>query len=94
MNKKVQCLERLFDLLDCYSEMVDFLVDEKLISNEELKELRLSYHKAEMIYNTIKRSLKEEKLMLADFEWHILPEERIRLIFVSSKQRLEFTHNW
>ena len=94
MNKKVECLKRLITLSDCYDDVVEFFIDEKLISDEEVKELALSYHKAEYLYKVVQRSLKSEQLLLADFEWLLLPDERIRLTFVSTKQKLEFSYNW
>ncbi|NVM34006.1 MAG: hypothetical protein HWN81_00320 [Candidatus Lokiarchaeota archaeon] len=94
MNKKVQCLKQLFDLSGCYADILNFLLDERLISQEEVKELGLSYHKAEYLYKIIKRSIESEKLLLADFEWILLPKERIKLTFVSTKQKIEFSYNW
>ena len=91
---KVACLQRLFDLIDCCDDVVNFLLEEKIIDKEQLKDLKIEYNKAEFLYKIIKKALDDDKLLLADFTWQVLPDERIMITFVTERQRRVFSHNY
>ena len=44
-EKEIDCLVRLFKLTDCYSELVDFLIDEKILDDSGLANLKLELDK-------------------------------------------------
>ena len=50
-EKEIQCLERLFKLADDrYDEMVEFFLQEKLLDEGSLTELKLELNKPKHLY--------------------------------------------
>lgn len=94
MRKRVDFLNRLFELRKCREEILDFLMDEKLI-NDDIKQGILHEHHtqhATRIYTLLSELNKKEDLQLLEFDWKLLPIEFMQLTLVSKNARKEFTY--
>jgi len=92
-HKKVEFINRLLRLSHCYEELVQFLIDERMISDFEMSSLKDEADKPRLIYEYLEKLKKEEKLLLLDYEWTILPIERLKLTVVTARDSREFSYN-
>jgi len=92
-NRKINCILRFMEKSDSiYSELMTFLVEERLMKIEEQVDIDRPAERAKFIVNKLDKLLKEEKIMLVDWEWNILPVERIRLLIVTDSMQKDFTY--
>lgn len=95
MRKRIDFLEQLFKKLQCRTEILQFLRDEKLISDDLMQTILHENHlthttKIAMLLNDL---VKEEKLQLVDYEWTVLPKEFLKLTIVSAEDKKEFFYS-
>ena len=93
--KKIECLELLIKKLKCRTEFLQFLVGEKLITDDVMANTLHGQHftHSTAIFTILNDLQKSEKLQLVDYEWTILPKELIRLTLVTESARKEFTYS-
>ena len=75
-----------------FYNITEFLLDERLIKKEELTDLDRPEEKAKYLVNTFDHFLEEELVMLIDWEWVILPIERLKITIVTDNLQKEFTY--
>ena len=92
--KEADCIARLFKLANCYEELVDFLMAEKIISESDLVNLKLELNKPKLLHEILKKAEKEDKLILLAFDWIVLPIERLRLQLITERSNKEFTYKY
>ncbi len=92
--RKIQCLERLITITGCLEGILAYLSDEKLISISDVSKVRDSSDRAAELHIVLESLRKSEKLLLLDYEWTILPVERIRVLMVTERSQQAFTHNY
>ena len=94
MNKKTECLKKLFKLLHCRQDILEFLAEEKVIPTVAVQDILHQDHNthAAQIVTILDNAVKEEQLQLVDYEWSILPIERICLTVVSNSTKKEFRY--
>lgn len=92
--KELDCLKRMFKLTHCYNDLVDFLLEEKLINDSQLTNLKLELDKAKFLYELIKKAEKDDKILLFSFDWVVLPVERIRIRLITERNTKELTHQY
>jgi hypothetical protein len=90
---KVEFLRRLFTLSPCVDDMIHFLKDQKLVNDFQVTALTNDSDKAKYIYNLLETLKKEDKLLLLDYEWSVLPVERLKLTIVTERTSREWTYN-
>lgn len=90
---KVEFLRRLFALSPCMDEVIIFLKEQKLINDFQMTAIANDSDKAKYLFNLLEALKKEDKLLLLDYEWAILPIERLKLTIVTERMQREFTHN-
>jgi len=96
MTKKqneVECIQRLISVGMMVEEWMDFLLEEKLMVVEDIPSFRLEKDKASYIYGLIKTAKDSDRVLLFDFEWAILPIERIKITVVTPRNSKEFVYN-
>lgn len=91
-NSKIDCLERMFKLAQNMGDLVNFLYDEKLITKSDVENVGKEPDKARTVYEILQRLKEEDKLLLLDYEWTILPIERIKVSIVTEAVAREFTY--
>lgn len=94
MEKKVKCLQRLFDVLKCKEQLLNFLLEQKMVNLEERDHIVLSHHShhAPKICSILEIASNSETIQLLDYEWSILPQEKIALTIVTERDKLLLTY--
>lgn len=90
-KREVECIKRLQELTPVYDELVAFLLQELLISKEELKVFKNSPEQARLLQAKLSALSEERKIQLLEWEWSILPVERIKLSIVTDRGFKEFS---
>ena len=92
-NRKISCILRFMEKSESfYSEILEFLIEERLMKKEERVGLDRPTERAKFLVDRLEFLLREEKVMLVDWEWNILPVERIRLLIVTDSLQKDFTY--
>ena len=76
LKVEIDCITRLFKLTECYNELVDYLIEEKILLESDLTNLKLELNKSKSLHEILKQAEKEDKLLLLSFDWVLLPVER------------------
>jgi hypothetical protein len=92
-SKEIECLIRLDELTPSFDGIIEFLHSEDLLSREEGKAIRSSSEVAKKIYEKLAVLSKTKKLQLLEYEWVILPIERIKVMVVTDRASREFSFN-
>lgn len=79
------CLANLFDIGPYMDEVVEFLLLEGIMDKSLVPHLRAASDKPKYILDLITKGQESGLLILADFEWQILPYERIRINLVTNR---------
>lgn len=79
---KQECLERLQALSNGVDDLLAFLVDEKIVSAEQFTSLVRSSTKYRELAVILKGS---DKIQLLEYEWQILPTERVKITIVTEQ---------
>lgn len=97
---EVDCLKRYQEKMGSLDEILGFLLDEHLIDQENIKTIKSSSTSALLVHTYLKtlqkdsnRVLSRNGLQLLEFEWSILPVERIKITIVTDRATKEFTYN-
>lgn len=77
-----------------YEELAEYLVFNKLAILTDVRAAIHPQERAELILISLKRAADEEKLLLLDFEWKILPIEQIKITCVSPREEKLFTYGY
>lgn len=73
-----------------FEELIAFLLQEFLLSKEELKTIKVSPEQARMLQAKLATLSDERLLQLLEYEWTLLPTERIRINIVTDRGFKEF----
>lgn len=95
MRKKAEFLERLFDMLNCKLDLLDFLESEKVVTYSQKMDLLhtpKSGH-AGKIVNMLHALCEDNKLQLVSYDWVVLPSEVMKLSIVTDNMKKEFTYS-
>jgi len=74
-------------------EVVAFLLSERLLTEFQFSVLKQESDKAKYLCLHLEDLKKTEKLLLLDYEWVILPVERLKLTIVTERINKEFTYS-
>jgi hypothetical protein len=88
---EIECLKRLQELSPVYEELISFFMQEYLLSKEELKTLKDSPNQGKLLQAKLASLSEERKIQLLEYEWTILPTERIKISVVTDTGFREFT---
>lgn len=80
---------RLHQLTPAYEELLQFLTQELLLTKEELKAIRSSPEQPKLLQAKLASLSADRKLQLLEYEWTILPVERIRITLVTDRGHKE-----
>jgi hypothetical protein len=93
-KREIECLTRLQNLTGSVDEILQFILDEKLIEKEKVKDIKHSSDQAKELQIFLKNLSKTDKIQLLEYEWVILPVERIKISVVTNRSSKEFTFNF
>lgn len=89
-KREIECLKRLQELSPVYGELVAFFLQENLLSKDELRVIKTSPEQGRLLYAKLASLSEEHKLQLLEFEWTLLPTERITINIVTDRGAKEF----
>jgi hypothetical protein len=92
-KKEIDCLQRLQDKSGSIDEILQFLVEEKLIDGDLVKKVKQSSDEAKEVHAVLSGLSKSDKLQLLEYVWHVLPVEIIKIYIVTNRNNKEFTYN-
>lgn len=92
-NHEIQCLARLDELLSTNETIVEFLVSEGLMQKDERKAMMAGSDIAKALQLFLAK-MKGKQLQLLEYEWILLPEERLKVTIVSDRNNKEFSYNY
>lgn len=90
-KRELDCFKRLQSLTPVQDELIAFLMQEYLLSADELKAMKGEADMAKHVYTKLATLSEERKIQLLEFEWSLLPTERIKLLLVTDRGMKEFT---
>lgn len=89
-KREIECLKRLQELSPVYDELKAFLVQELLLSQEELRVINIGPDQAKLLQVKLQNLREDRKVQLLEYEWTLLPVERIKLLLVTDRGMREF----
>jgi hypothetical protein len=73
--------------------ILEFLVAEDLMTREERKGVLASSDVPKAIH-TFLAKMKGKQLQLLEYEWTLLPEERLKITIITDRNSKEFSFNY
>jgi hypothetical protein len=92
-QKETDCFSRFEALHGSLDEFVDFLIEENLMSQDNIGDFRRASNRPKFLHSLLLKHKQEDKIMLLDFEWVLLPIERIKITIVTERTSKSFTYN-
>jgi hypothetical protein len=89
-RKQIECINRLDSLNGAISDIFEFLFQENLISRPEIKGMRSEPDTGKCLELFLAELSKNGKLQLLEYEWVVLPLERIKILIVTDKASRSF----
>lgn len=93
-RKEIECIARLQSLSGNVDEILEFLLTEKFITSEVVKATRISSDIPREMQKLLSTLSSTDKFQLLEYEWTVLPVERIKIIIVTDRMSKEFTYNF
>lgn len=91
--KEIECLTRLQQMTEGLDAIMLFLKEEKLITDGQIKESKTSPNYPKAMHAVITTLHAAEKFQLLEYEWSLLPVERIKITIVTDRAQREFTYD-
>lgn len=92
-TNKILCLQRLQDATGQLPDILEFLKQEQLVDDLQMKSVKQSPDYAKDIFHILNDLQVRNKLQLLEFEWNVLPVENILLTIITERNQREFTFN-
>lgn len=92
MNKKIECIKRLFKKNSCYMEMCEWFIEIGLTTELEVNSYSRLDERAQFIFNLLEKADESKKFQLVDWEWKVLPLELIKLTCITENDVKVFSH--
>ena len=92
MNKKIECIKRLFKKNQAYHEICNWLLERDYVTELEVNSYSRNQERAEFLHGILEKALTDKKFMLLDYEWQVLPIEQIKIYIVTEKEEVSFTY--
>jgi len=93
-RKEIECIARLQQLGSNVDNILTYLFNESLISKDDIQVIRRSPDSYKDIQLLLAKLSASGKLQLLEYEWVVLPVERIKIHLVTDKSSEEFTYNF
>ena len=85
---------RLDELVASYDAILEFLLQEDLITRQESVAVRSSADIAKVIHTKLIVLSKTNRVQLIEYSWEVLPVERVKLFIVTDRASREFSYNY
>lgn len=90
--RRLKALETLVNRSTHVLDMSNTLYADGVISQKDFEEIKVSSSKTEALFKALEKAKKEDRIDLLDYEWQLLPIQRIVLTIVSPSGIREFRH--
>jgi hypothetical protein len=92
--RKVEFLDRIFKKLKCREEILLFLKDEKVLTDNEVQLILNENHQnhASRIFTLLETLQANEQILLVEYQWTMLPKELMMLTIVTKLAKKEFIY--
>lgn len=94
MGEEMECIARLEVLTPVWDSMLEFMIAEDLISKEDRRACGLAQDKAKWLWQCLNTLSKTKKIQLLEYEWVILPVERIKILMITDRNQKEFSFGY
>ena len=94
VRREIECLNRLHTLNPTFDDMFAFLFQEGLVSREYIKDTKAAADIGKVLQGKLSELSKENKLQLLEYEWTILPVERIKVLIITDRNQKSFDWNF
>ena len=94
MNKKVECIRRLFKKNYAYNEICEWLIEREYITELEMNSYSREQERAEFLYSILEKAETEKKFMLLTYDWQVLPIEQIKIHIVTQTEEKIFSYGY
>jgi hypothetical protein len=97
MNKtrrEIECLDRMMQLHGSLDELLAFLQAESLMTADDIRVFKLNAEQPKTLQKKLSLMSLEGKLQLLEYEWTLLPVERIKILIVTNRNSKEFSYNF
>lgn len=92
-NVEIRCLERYKELTGAFDDLFTFLLEENIITKDDIKTVQREAYQPKVMQGLLARLKGQNLIQLLEYEWNILPIERIKILVVTDRNSREFTHN-
>lgn len=93
--KRKDFLNRLLKLSECRDELLQYLLEDKVITEDDVRNMKMyAGHIGRYMEQLLRECERDEKLQMINYDWVVLPTERLRLTIVTFKTTREFSYNW
>jgi hypothetical protein len=90
VRRQIECLNKLQSLNGGISDIFEFLYSETLLTREQIHFIKSCPDVGKVMQVRLAAMCKEGKIQLLEYEWNILPIERIKITIVTDKSSKEF----
>lgn len=73
-------------------DMADYLFKDRVITSAQMEEIKTSNSRSESLLRALESASKEGRVQLLDYEWQILPTQRVVVTIVTDSGIKEFKH--
>lgn len=94
IRREIECLNRLHTLNPAFDDMFHFLLQEGLVSKEYVKEAKAASDIGKVLQGKLAELSRENKFQLLEYEWNILPVERIKVFIITDRAQKSFEWNF
>jgi tRNA (guanine-N7-)-methyltransferase len=89
--KEIECLRRFNTITNIFSDIIDLLKLDNLITNEQINSVVQSSDKIKELHRFLHELRRDNKLQILSYNWIVLPSEYISLTIATDKTYKEFT---
>ena len=90
----VDCLARLNKLINFYDDLIEFLLQQKIITSEQHKSFYLEREKDKHLCEILFTAVRDDFIQLLTFDWVLLPDERIQIKVITDRDTKEYVYKW
>jgi|GEM_PF-6924635 len=91
---EIECLARLNELTGGIDDILAFLLEERVITVDEVKTVKTSSNIPQEMQHLLKNLSETNRIQLLEYEWTILPVERVKIFMVTNMSSRDFTYNF
>lgn len=90
--RKLKALEIINNKSVHALDMAESLLRDRVITSAQMEEIKTSNSRSESLLRALESASKEGRVQLLDYEWQILPTQRVVLTIVTDSGIKEFKH--